>query len=139
MQESTQTIAIVSTITAAITAIITSLGAFVLKWYTENKKQSRDDNTLRFENLKNERIEMQQAQAALRQDLMQQILNLRTEILALQKDNIRYIKENAALQEAVHRFKEENEDIKKENAQMCLRISELENEIHKQPRDEVLP
>jgi hypothetical protein len=139
MQESTQTIAIVSTITAAITTVVNVLGAFLLKWYTENKKQSRDDNTLRFENLKNERIEMQQAQAALRQDLMQQILNLRTEILALQKDNIRYIKENATLQEAVNRFKEENEEIKKENAQMCLRISELENEIHKQRKDEVLP
>jgi predicted RNase H-like nuclease (RuvC/YqgF family) len=137
MQDSTQTIAIVSAITAAITAIITSLGAFILKWYTENKKQSRDDNTLRFENLKNERIEMQQAQAALRQDLMQQILNLRTEILALQKDNIRYIKENASLQEAVNRFKEENEEIKKENAQMCARISELENEIHKQRKDDL--
>lgn len=137
MQESTQTIAIVSTITAAITTVVNVLGAFLLKWYTENKKQSRDDNTIRFENLKNERIEMQQAQAALRQDLMQQILNLRTEILALQKDNIRYIKENAMLQEAVNRFKEENEEIKRENAQMCQRISELENEIHKQRKDDL--
>ncbi len=107
----------------AVGSILGIAMKFILEFIAAKSKGKKEDNDQRFSQIESERKELIAAQTSIRQDLMNQILELRSQVIKFQEANMKYISDNAQLRALVGSLEEDNK-------QFQNRIVELEREVH---------
>lgn len=111
---------------ATLVAVGSMLGIFckfLLDLIGKKSQARKEDNDQRFVQIEAERKELVAAQAAIRQDLMNQILDLRSQVLKFQEANIQYATDNAQLRAQISSLETDNREFQS-------RIVELEREVN---------
>lgn len=111
---------------ATLVAVGSILGIsckFLLDLIGKKTQARKEDNDQRFVQIETERKELVAAQAAIRQDLMNQILDLRSQVLKFQEANIQYATDNAQLRAQISSLETDNREFQS-------RIVELEREVN---------
>lgn len=107
----------------AIGSVVAMAGKFFLDLLGKRAQVKKEENEQRFEQIDVERKELVATQTAIRQDLMSQILELRSQLLKFQEQNMQYVSDNSALRTKLA-------ELETDNRQLQVRIVELEREVH---------
>jgi len=107
----------------AVGSILGIFCKFLLDLIGKKMQSRKEDNDQRFVQIETERKELVAAQAAIRQDLMNQILDLRSQVLKFQEANIQYATDNAQLRAQISSLETDNREFQS-------RIVELEREVN---------
>jgi hypothetical protein len=95
-------------------ALVAMIGKFILDTYNTARAANRQDGDIRFNETLKERAELASGFAQLRQDMQGQILELRSTVVKLQEDNLRYVRENAELLAKVQLMQKEIDELRTE-------------------------
>ncbi|TXH18159.1 MAG: hypothetical protein E6R03_02615 [Hyphomicrobiaceae bacterium] len=107
----------------AIGSVLVMIGKLFLDLIGKKAQVKKEENEQRFEQIDVERKELVATQTAIRQDLMNQILELRSQLLKFQEQNMQYVSDNSALRTKLA-------ELETDNRQLQVRIVELEREVH---------
>jgi uncharacterized coiled-coil DUF342 family protein len=116
--------------TSIVAAVCTLLGIsipviakFVIDYVRNKHHATKDELTIQFTEIREERNDLIARSKAVTDDLQKQIFDLRTMVVDLQQKNLNYMQENADLKAQVFVLTQENKTLTK-------RVAELETELH---------
>jgi chromosome segregation ATPase len=109
-------------ISAVAGSILTVLATSLVSVYRTHRREANTAMKTQFAALAADREVLNNAHEKVRTDLQGQILELRRDLLTLQADNLRYVRENAELRQQVIYLTQENGELK-------VRLRELESQV----------